>query len=255
MDNPRAVRISGPLTTHVDGFCAELGKQGYPPESASLQLRLMAHVSRWLDADGLEGQDLTPARVQDFLRVRRAAGYRYLLSPRAVVPLIGHLTGLGVVSPPTTVPTPGDVLIADYRRHLMADRGLAPSTVATYTMVARGVLEHWEGQKGWDLAALSASDVSVLVLGECRQRSVPSAKAFITALRSWLRFLNAERLTSHDLVGAVPTIAGWCRLPGRTGRHDRGAAGCPGGLRVPGRALRSTRIAPGRRGAPGAVGR
>jgi integrase/recombinase XerD len=39
-------------------------------------------------------------------------------------------------------------------------------------------------------------------------------------LRSWLRFLNAEGLTSHDLVGAVPTLAGW-----RDGWVPRGLSG------------------------------
>lgn len=209
MDNPRAVRISGPLTAYVDGFCAELAEQGYPPESASLQLRLMAHVSRWLDAEGLEVQDLTSARVADFVRARRAGGYGYLLSARAVVPLIGYLTGLGAVPAPAGVPTGSDLLIGDYRRHLVVDRGLAPSTVDTYIKVARDSLERWGSQMGWDVGGLSAADVSALALGECRQRSVPSAKALITALRSWLRFLNARGVTSHDLAGAVPTVAGW----------------------------------------------
>jgi hypothetical protein len=66
MANPSAVRITGPLTTHVEGFCAYLAERGYPPESASLQLRLMAHLSRWLDAEGLEAKDLTPTRVEGF---------------------------------------------------------------------------------------------------------------------------------------------------------------------------------------------
>ena len=44
---------------------------------------------------------------------------------------------------------------------------------------------------------------------ECRQRSVPSAKAFVSALRCWLRFLHAQGLTTHELVGAVPCVAGW----------------------------------------------
>jgi site-specific recombinase XerD len=209
MDNPRAVRISGPLTRLMDGFCVELGECGYPPESASLQLRLMAHLSRWLEGQGLEARDLTPARVEEFLRARRAAGYRYLLSPRAVVPLMGYLSRVGAVSTPAPAPSPADVLLAGYARHLTADRGLAPSTVATYTTVAGRVLAHWEDQKGWDVGRLSAGEVSVLALAECRRRRVPSAKAFITALRSWLRFLSAEELTSHDLAGAVPAVAGW----------------------------------------------
>jgi integrase/recombinase XerD len=208
MSNPRAVRISGPLTTFVDGFCAELAGQGYTRDSASLQLQLMAHVSRWLDAEGLVVEDLITARVEDFLRARRAAGYRDLLSDRALVPLMGYLTRLGVVSPSVSVPAPTDLVVDAYRRHLVIDRGLAATTVDYYTKVAREVVVRWD-RKGCTLAGVSAIDVSALVVGECRQRNVPSAKALVTALRSWLRFLHAEGVTVHDLAGAVPAVAGW----------------------------------------------
>jgi site-specific recombinase XerD len=210
MNNPSAVRIDGPLSTYLNGFSEELGGRGYKPVSATRHLRLLAHLSRWLEAEGLVAEDLTPVRLEEFLRARRAAGFTYRLSPHALVPLIGYLTGLGVVSPvPPTVPTPCDVLIGDYRRHLVADRGLASSTVATYIGVARDVLEHCGNPQGRELAGVSAGEMCALTLAECRQRSVPSAKAFVTALRSWLRFLSAEGVTSHDLAGAVPTVAGW----------------------------------------------
>ena len=209
MSNPRTVRMSGPLTKYVEGFCDELTGQGYTRDSASIQLQLVAHVSRWLDAEGLGAGDLTPARVEDFLQVRRSAGYGNLVSHRALAPLTVYLTGLGVVSPPpAAVSTSNDLLVGAYRRHLVVDRGLAPSTVAHYVEVAREVLVRWENQ-GRELAGVSASDVSALLIGECRQRNVPSAKAMVTGLRSWLRFLNAEGLTVQDLAGAVFAVAGW----------------------------------------------
>lgn len=210
MTTPSAVRINGPLTMYLNGFSDELAGRGYKPVSATRHLWLMAHLSRWLEAEGLMAEDLTPVRLEEFLQARRATGFTYRLSPHALVPLIGYLTGLGVVSPvPAAVPTPSDMLIGDYRRHLVADRGLAPSTVATYTKVATDVLEHWGNPEGRELAGVPAGEVCALTLAECRRRSVPSAKAFVTALRSWLRFLSAEGLTGHDLAGAVPTVAGW----------------------------------------------
>ena len=56
MSDPRAVRMSGPLTVWVEGFCAELARQGYTRDSAGIQLRLMAHLSRWLAGEGLAAQ-------------------------------------------------------------------------------------------------------------------------------------------------------------------------------------------------------
>jgi integrase/recombinase XerD len=207
MSNPRAVRISGPLTTYVDSFCDDLAGQGYALEPACVQLRLMAHLSRWLDGEGLGVGDLTPARADDFLRARRSAGCRELVSHRALVPLRVHLTSLGVLSPPpAALPTANDLLVGAYRRHLVVDRGLAPSTVGHYVEVAQEILAQWKDR---ELAGVSASEVSAFVVGECRRRSVPSAKALVTAVRSWLRFLHAEGVTVHDLAGAVPAVAGW----------------------------------------------
>jgi hypothetical protein len=39
MSNLRAVRMSGPLTKYVEGFCDELTGQGYTRYSASIQLQ------------------------------------------------------------------------------------------------------------------------------------------------------------------------------------------------------------------------
>jgi integrase/recombinase XerD len=188
MDNPSAVRIIGPLTTHVEGFCAYLAERGYPPESASLQLRLMAQLSRWLDAGGLEVTDLTPARVECFLVDRRAAGYTYLLSSRAPAQLTAYLRGVGAISSSMTILAPSEVLVGEYRRHLAVERGLAPSTVSAYTTLAENVLRWWSNPNADGLAGVSAADVRSLTLERCRGSSLPAAKAFITAFRSWLRF-------------------------------------------------------------------
>jgi hypothetical protein len=85
--------------------------------------------------------------MEDFLQVRRFAGYGNLVLHSALAPLTVHLTGLGVVSsPPAAVSTSNDLPVGAYRRHLVVDRGLAPSTVAHYVEVAREVLVRPENQ-------------------------------------------------------------------------------------------------------------
>ena len=61
------VRVLGPLASHAAGFKESLADSGYTPLSAAVQLRLMAHVSRWLGAEDLEVRDLNEERVEDFL--------------------------------------------------------------------------------------------------------------------------------------------------------------------------------------------
>ena len=45
--------VTGPLAAYAAGFCAELARQGYASQRASELAQLMAHVSRWLDGQGL----------------------------------------------------------------------------------------------------------------------------------------------------------------------------------------------------------
>lgn len=93
MGNPSRVRVAGPLAPYAPGFRRELKGQGYTPNSASNQLQLMAHASRWFARQGLEVGKLTPAQVEEFLKARRAEGYTLWLSTRAVVPFARVPTG------------------------------------------------------------------------------------------------------------------------------------------------------------------
>ena len=54
------VRVAGPLASYAAGFRESLANTGYTPLSAVVQLRLMAHVSRWLETERLEVGDFEP---------------------------------------------------------------------------------------------------------------------------------------------------------------------------------------------------
>jgi integrase/recombinase XerD len=46
------VKVVGPLAPYALGFGQELVRRGYTDLSAAEQLRLMAHVSRWMASEG-----------------------------------------------------------------------------------------------------------------------------------------------------------------------------------------------------------
>lgn len=75
MEDPSRVRMSGPLAAYRSGFTEELIRLGYTRESTARQLHLMAHLSRWLAAEGIDGAMLTPTVADAFLAARRAAEY------------------------------------------------------------------------------------------------------------------------------------------------------------------------------------
>ena len=68
--------VVGPLEPVAAGFAAELERQGYTVASASHQLGLVAHLSRWMARRRLSPADLAPAVIERYLRARRSAGYR-----------------------------------------------------------------------------------------------------------------------------------------------------------------------------------
>ncbi len=138
----------GPLEPYAPGFRQELARQGYTPHSASNQLQLMAHASRWLASRGFGVDELTPVRVEEFLAHRRAEGYTLWLSTKAMKPVIAFLRGLDVVPTPSPVgaATPAEELLEHYRVYLVHERGLAVGTVASYLHVAR-LFFRWQDPK------------------------------------------------------------------------------------------------------------
>jgi integrase/recombinase XerD len=107
------IRVTGPLQAHAQGFSEQLTELGYTRLSAAGQLRLMAHLSRWLGSRGLGAGHLTPQRAEQFLRARRRAGHASRRSQRGLTPLLDYLRGQGAT--PQTVPpaasTPGRRLL------------------------------------------------------------------------------------------------------------------------------------------------
>ena len=125
MHDPSRVRISGPLEVFKAGFTAELERLGYRRIPATFQLQLMAHVSRWLEGEGLTADGLRSEIVERFFEERRAAGYTDRVTWRAMAPLLGYLRGLGVVPPasPRVVVGAVEMLLAAYREYLAVERG------------------------------------------------------------------------------------------------------------------------------------
>jgi len=211
MGNPSRVRVIGPLFPYVAGFRAEVERLGYRPGPTCDQLRLMAHVSRWMLARGLEVGDLTPDRVEEFLVARREDGYVLWRSAKGVSPLLSYLHRLGVVPAPEPIGpvTPAEHLLDRFDRYLREERGLCSSTVTNNRNVARLFLATRAVLPSLGLDTLAGGDVLTFVLEECRQRSVGSSKYVVTGMRSFLRFCHLGGLTPRGLAESVPGVASW----------------------------------------------
>ena len=214
MKNPSRVRLSGPLQEFGPGFVGELERLGYSPIGATLQVRLMARVSSWMQAESLGPGGLSDEVVERFLVERRAAGHRDYVTARAMAPLLAYLRELGVVpsASPSRPSTKAELLGERFGRYLTVERGLAKATVTGYVDAVKPFLAGLD-EDGVDLRELTAGRVTAFVVARCPGQSRGAAKMTVTALRSLLGFLHVEGLVAGSLLGAVPSVASW-RLSG-----------------------------------------
>jgi integrase/recombinase XerD len=225
--DPLRVVVTGPLAAYAAGFCAELERQGYAPHPASELAQLMAHVSRWLDGQGLMPDELTEEVAGRFLADRRGK-YRKFRTRRGLEPLLRYLRWTGVVPPaePVAQDTSADValLVEEHRRFLINERGLAEVSIRRYLPAVRGFLAGLPGPVEAGLSRLSAAQVSRFVIDQAGRRSVPDAKSMVTALRSLLRFLFVTGRIDRELAAAVLTVANrkLSTLPGRLRAGEAG---------------------------------
>lgn len=210
-----SVGVTGELAAFAEAFRDALIGQGFTPLSAANQLRVMAHVSRWLAGRGMHVQDFAGEQVAEFLADRRGQGYTCWLSDKGIAPLLRFLRDRGL-APAVIVSMPGsspaEVLLAEYRRYLMVERGLADSTVRHRLDAAElFLMDRRRSRTGGDisLGELSAAEVVDFVTGQCRDRSVGWSKNMVSDLRSLLRFLHVAGHLRTSLVSAVPAVAGW----------------------------------------------
>ena len=125
--------MDGPLAPFAGAFGEVLAGGGYSARSGAELLRLAGKLSWWMAGRDLAAGDLTAADVEEFVRERRAAGCPKWVTSRSLWPMLACLP----VTPPeliSGVPVTG--LLASYRDYLLAERGLAASTVAQYLRLA-----------------------------------------------------------------------------------------------------------------------
>ena len=206
--------VRGPLEPHVVGFAEGLLRQGYSRSSAEQHVCFIAHLDRWMQAEGVGLDGLSGSVIERYLAQRRAAGYVEYRSVRALQPLLGYLAPLGVLPVPQEVP-PGPVeeLLGRYRAWLLVERGVTPGTARGYVDCVRPFVAGRLRDGVLDLAGVTAGDVTGFVLAVCPGRAVGSAKLIVCALRSLLRWLHLTGAVPVPLAAAAPSVAGW-RLSG-----------------------------------------
>ena len=206
------VKVAGVLAPYAPGFGRELRSCGFTDLSAAEQLRLMAHLSRWMAREGLDV--LSGEQIAAYCAARKSDGYVARLTPGSLGRLLVFLQAQGVLSAspgPAGPASAEEKLLGRYEAHLAGERGLVPAVVAQYLKAAALFLDEHPGaavgQPGPDAAAVSA--FCARELPRCGRAG---AVNLATALRSFLRFLHLEGVVAAPVAQAVPAV------PNRKGR-------------------------------------
>lgn len=207
------VRPGGCVQFYLEDFATELIASGYAALSARDYVRSAAHLGRWMDAGGIDLDQLGDEIIARFARHQcqcsgasrhgRRPSQRYVAR---VERFVRHLRSRGVLSAatdgrPRAVPPP----LAGFRAWMTRHRGATEGTIDRY----EDRIERMLPALGSDPACYDAGLVRQVLLREVRERSRTYAKSFVTALRAFLRFLAAQGRCRPHLDRVVPTIREW----------------------------------------------
>lgn len=210
ISRPSQVVFVGPLAPFAAGFAARLEELGYAPASACGQLRLAAHLSRWLLAHRLGVAGVSWSVVAEFLAARRDS-HTNLYSQEALRPVMDYLRSVGAVQVRGELAGaagPVEDLLSRFHEHLLAERSLSLPVADAYVHWVRPFVATMSmSDPGLSLAGLGGPAVARFLTGHLPRLSAKSAQMTATAMRAFLRFVYLDSLVRVDLTGAVPAFA------------------------------------------------
>jgi site-specific recombinase XerD len=200
----------GRLSGHLDGFETLLRGQGYARATLRQKRDLLADFCAWVERHDVPPDVLGEKLTRRFLREHRHRG-AWRGDSWTVQQFIGYLRGIGSISmlAPEVDPSAEGELVGAFGEFLRSERGLSASTLTNYLPVVRDFLAEQFHGRALRFDDVRAADVHRFIVLRAQAGSLTRAKLVVTALRSFLRFLQERGLLATDLAAAVPGVAGW----------------------------------------------
>jgi integrase/recombinase XerD len=202
----------GPLGFCIDSYLELLHEQGFTHKSADLRIRLVADFSRWLNENRYRAEDVSPEKVDQYLKYRYQHRCPQGGDSAALNRLVDLLCRMGVIcsQTPPMVTTPSDRLLDDdFRLYLAHERALSVATLKYYLLFTRQFVRECFTADTIDLSQLCTQDVTGFIRRHAQTLSQKHAKVMTTALRSFLRYLRYRGDVATDLAACVPAVACW----------------------------------------------
>jgi integrase len=186
--------------------------RGYAVLSARSYLQAASHLGRWLDDRGIPLAMLSDDALARFARHRcRCAGAGctgHRLSPKYVMRarfLVEYLRSQGVVPATPVTAHATHPLLVGFRDWMVRHRGLSVWTINRYESLVSKVLP----ALGEDPSVYDAGRIRQAFLAHVQGLGRVYARCYVSALRTFLRYLVVEGRCRPGLEQAVPTIPSW----------------------------------------------
>ncbi|MCY0906702.1 tyrosine-type recombinase/integrase [Arthrobacter sp. H14-L1] len=200
----------GPLAPYLVGYRERLTGRGYAHSTSGQLGSLAARLSRWLQRQGLAAGALTDVVLQRFVDDLAAETRQTHPTAASFVLLMDYLRQLAVVpvpEPPPDAMSPKCIVLGQFDRYLVEERGLTAKTVEHYRRTA-SLLMDWLTAHSSSVGAMSGAEVISFTTELNEVLEVKSAKYAVTGLRSFLGWAFMDGLCARTLAGVVPSVAG-----------------------------------------------
>jgi site-specific recombinase XerD len=200
----------GPWAGYLNTYTTLIEELGYSPVSVQSQIQLLTRFSEWLQKAHTKIYALDEIIVQRFLQRHQSADCARRGDYATLYRFLHMLREQGATQRQKKAPLSSKQrLTRDYGRYLIEERGLTQASVVNYVPFIDQFLSARFRQFPLSFSQLRALDVTDFVRREAQKRSPGRAQLLVSALRSFLRYLQHQGKVTTDLAVCVPTVARW----------------------------------------------
>ncbi|MFZ2653464.1 MAG: site-specific integrase [Victivallales bacterium] len=206
-----AVQIDpGCLSRYLEDFVEELTLAGYCKSTIGNYIRAGAHFGFWITRKNIVPGCLDEEVISDFAShycrcpfiPNRKVSQQYIHMIRRIV---DFLVRQGVVQA-TIIPSAEEApVLTSFRNWLSYHRGLSPSTVVRVVRLAGSLCS----ELGYEPHNYTTEKLRKTACAYAKRNSRPQTKCFITAIRTFIKFLASQGLIRLEMASAIPPIPQW----------------------------------------------
>ena len=201
----------GIAAPYLQGFAAQMASVGHTSLTISFYLGSAIHFGGWVEARGLDLEDINEETIKAFgahrcecpgRRSQKHVSRAYTARVRRFADFLRQHGAIRAIVD-STAETPSTLI--PFRDWLLRHRGLAMRTVERHERLITRMLP----ALGADAGEYNAASVRRVILDQIHGCRPAHAKTIVGALRVYLRFLATSGACQPGLDHILPTVAEW----------------------------------------------